>query len=986
MTRSRERSIGLASLAIALFWSASASAQSAAVRGRIVDEQQRTVSGAIVSLTNPRTGTTRTDESDGAGVYRFEGLSNGIYDIIAARAGFSNLEQRAITVQVGAVVYLDFAMHIAAITETVTIVERNPLVQASSAAVSSVVEPRRIEELPLNGRQFANLAATLPGVGIAFHRDPSKGTQYSPQVSGGTGRHVNYLVDGGDNNDDTVGGQLQLFPLDAIEEFRFSIASYSAENGRASGGVMNAVTKSGTNRFAGSGSIFARDDAMNGRTTTEERANVPKPDYKRWQFGASIGGPIRRNVAHFFAAVERIHQDTFQAVDTQGLFPALDGVFPLAYRETLVNLKTSLNLRGADHAWVRYGGNTASQPAGAGARIPRQSWGDNRNRFHSINARYARILGTRALNELTFQYSTFLNTITSNTTESRQSFPNGVVTGVGFNIPQATEQRKLHLRDDVSMQVTGRGGLGHGIKSGVSVAYDPHLGFPAHVEAPGFLSFVHTTDDPRGPLASVGGNIGTTPLAFPALETPLTQIGAYVQDDWRVTSRLTVNAGVRYDVAIGYQIDQSKNPNFRVLQDAGRAGRFAGVIGMGDFSETPRNDYDNIQPRIGFALDVRGEARDVVRGSWGIYTDTAYTNSNILFAAFDASGLVTTGQFLASNPNGLRNPDGSFYRVGDPISNIASLNEGGATGLVGEVVSPRLQQPYSRQASFGWSHQLTAAMAFSADVVHADGRDLHARVRLNSRPDGGPLRFADLALDPNSTNFRVIISRLRSTFDALLLSLRRRSVGGIDLALNYTLSSAESELGQGLDETGLGPNTIQDTRHPFGPVQFGPASTDARHLVSLSAIIPLKWQVQVAPIYYYRSALPVFLTEGIDRNRDSVNNDIPDRAFAYDGLGQPPREIGACLTVNCGRGAAYSQFNLRLSKRIVLHGGSRLDLITEVFNLFDASNPSAFVGRRLLGSAANPIANSNLMQPASFAGDFQRPEQRVGQVAVRWSF
>ena len=518
------------------------------------------------------------------------------------------------------------------------------------------------------------------------------------------------------------------------------------------------------------------------------------------------------------------------------------------------------------------------------------------------------------------------------------------------------------------------------------MAYDPRLGFPSSIEPPGFFSYTHTTNAPQGPLSSVVGNTRTTPIVFPALETPLTQVGLYLQDDWRVTGRLTVNAGVRYDVTFGYQIDQSKNPNFTALQDAGRAGRFANVIGMEDFGLTPRNDYDNLQPRVGFALNVRGDGKDVIRGGWGIYTDTAYTNSNILFAASDALGVVTTGQFLATEPNGLRNPDGSFFRVGDPISNIASLNEGGQTGLVGEVVSPRLQQPYSRQASFGWSHQFDTLIAFSADVIHADGRDLNLRARLNSRPDGGPRRFADLALEPNSANFRVVINPLSSVYDALLVSLRRRPATGIDFALSYTLSRAKSDLGQGVDETGLGPNTIQDATNPFAPVQFGLASSDARHLVSLSAIIPVKWDIQVAPIFYYRSALPVFTIEGLDRNNDFVNNDNPDRAFAFDGLGRPPRDIGSCPAINCGRGAASTQFNIRLSKRIVLLGGSRVEVIGEVFNLLNASNPSAFNARRLLGSIQSPVANPDFMQPTSFSGDFQRPEQRVGQLALRWTF
>ena len=240
----------------------SIAAQSAEIRGRIVDEQRRPVAGAMVTVANPRTGLSRSAASDGEGIYRFAGLPAGVYDVRASVDGFTTVEQRGTIVEVGAVLHLDLSVRIASVLETVDIIAPSPLIQTSSPVIGGVVEPRRIEELPLSGRQFANLAATLPGVGIGFHRDPTKGTQYTPQVLGGAGRNVNNQVDGGDNNDDTVGGQLQLFPLDSIEEFRFSIASFSAESGRASGGVMNVITKSGTNQLSGACSPEAEDDPM----------------------------------------------------------------------------------------------------------------------------------------------------------------------------------------------------------------------------------------------------------------------------------------------------------------------------------------------------------------------------------------------------------------------------------------------------------------------------------------------------------------------------------------------------------------------------------------------------------------------------------------------------------------------------------------------------------------------------------------------------
>ena len=171
------------------------------------------------------------------------------------------------------------------------------------------------------------------------------------------------------------------------------------------------------------------------------------------------------------------------------------------------------------------------------------------------------------------------------------------------------------------------------------------------------------------------------------------------------------------------------------------------------------------------------DAADVVRAGWGIYTDVGYSNSNILFGAADASGLGFGPVFTATNPNGLRNPDGSFYRVGQPLTNLASLNEvlPGAAPLFGfGPISPRLQQPESWQTNVGWTHQLDLATVFNADYVHIDGKNLNIRPRLNTRPNGGARRLADLPLSPNNLSLRPAISRGKSQYDAMILSVRRR--------------------------------------------------------------------------------------------------------------------------------------------------------------------------------------------------------------------
>src|SRR5204863_1985285 len=187
---------------------------------------------------------------------------------------------------------VDFALKVASVAETVNVTGSAPLIETSASSVGGIVDPKTIESMPLNGRQFANLAATIPGVGLGFHSDPTKSTQYSPQIAGGNGRNLNYQIDGGDNNDDTVGGLLQLYPLEAIQEFNFITSRYKAEYGRSNGGVMNIVTKSGTNLWSGSFFELFRDTKLNTRTESEKLNNVNKGKYRRKQFGGSFGGPI----------------------------------------------------------------------------------------------------------------------------------------------------------------------------------------------------------------------------------------------------------------------------------------------------------------------------------------------------------------------------------------------------------------------------------------------------------------------------------------------------------------------------------------------------------------------------------------------------------------------------------------------------------------------------------------------------------------------
>jgi hypothetical protein len=949
------------------------------VAGRVTDQTGAPVPGATITASNAELGFVRVTVSDGQGLYRLAALPVGAYAVVVELSGFTRIERAGIAVNVAHVTDLDVTIRIAAIAETVTVTGGTPLVSRSSSSLGQVVDISYIEGLPLNGRQFANLAATVPGVGLGYNSEVTKSSQFTPQISGGNGRNLNYLIDGGDNNDDTTGGVLQQYPLEAIQEFNLVTHRFTAEYGRANGGVLNIVTRSGTNNVRGSGFTLFRDEALNARTFSEQLSGVDKQPYRRYQYGGSIGGPIVENRLHYFAAVERTHQDTRQPVNTLGLFPAADGVYDVPFRETMFTAKATATLSNTQYLAIRYGGNQNSQPSNAALRNARESWSTSRNRFHSVNGNHNWVLGQSALNEFIVQYSTFTNEIPQSSTGPSVVFPNSVRAGANPIAPQTTEQAKWNLRDDATWTVSGAGGLGHDIKAGINWIHEPRLFISTESLFSGLYTM--TADSLNSPVREIMVMGGAS-----AVNLPLEMFGVYLQDDWRLTERLTLNVGVRWDYVAGIPFDQSRNPNFLALQAAGRAGRFAGTA-LDDFGHEPQSDKDNIQPRAGFAYDVRGNGRHIIRGGGGIYTDFAYTNANVLGAMIDASG-GSGAVFLAQNATGLRKPDGTLFQLGDPLSSIASLNmvNPNLPLLGGQVASPLLEQPYTRQANLGWAYQVSNTSSISADYVRVDGRDLNTRLRPNVLVNGRRA-LADVPLQPNGFSFRTAISKGESRYDALILALRRRMARGLDVNAWYTLSEATSNVGPAYDE--LDGNLVQDIRDPFGPVQDGPSTrTDARHRVTVSAIVLAPWSIQVAPMFMYRSALPTHTSEGLDLNGDGNVVDRTARAYRYTGVNDSGRatfeEMGSCDTVNCSRRAPFSQLNLRVSRGFRVGASARIEAIAEMFNLFNAKNPFIPVATaRLTGSGA---AQPSFMQPTAYAGDVQQPEQRVGQVGFRITF
>ena len=541
------------------------------ITGRVVDQQGAAIPGVTVTVKNVATGFTRTETSDAEGLYRLPALPVGIYEVNAELQGFSTVSKKDVEVNVAQVQAIDFALKVAALAETVNVTGATPLIETTSSSVGGFVDPKRIESLPLNGRQFANLAATIPGVGLGFHTDPTKSSQYSPQINGGNGRNLNYLIDGGDNNDDTVGGLLQLFPLEAIQEFNLQTSRYKAEYGRSVGGVMNVVTKSGTNLWQGSAFEYLRDKSLNAeahseRTTLDAKGNpVGKQDYRRHQFGGSFGGPIAVDKIHFFGAVERTMADAFQPVNTQGLFPQFDGSFPTVYREPghrqddgesqldavpLGPLRAQQQRPAVRHERDQPAEQLGHQREQVQLDQPEPQCGSERVEAERVH------LSVRGLpqSHRTGQFAA--ERVVPKRRDCRREWQHASNDG--------TAEIPVPRRFLVAQLQVGR--PRPRLQSGRELIHEPHL-FVTFNTGKGIVFTTHNDSNPTGPISTVTISDGNSEVNM-----PMRQFGTYFQDDWRVTDRLTLNVGVRYDLATGFQIDQSKDPNYVALVNAATGG------------------------------------------------------------------------------------------------------------------------------------------------------------------------------------------------------------------------------------------------------------------------------------------------------------------------------------------------------------------------------------------------------------------------------
>jgi Carboxypeptidase regulatory-like domain/TonB dependent receptor len=923
--------------------------------GRAQDKSGAALPGVTITATQKETGLVRNTVTEADGSFRLPSLPVGLYTVQAELNGFATVTTENVHLNVATQREINIEMNTSTVSETINVVAEAPLVQ-TTPSIGALVDQTQLENLPLNGRQFANLAVLAPGTSLNYNSDPTKPGQLTVALNGGIGRNVNFLVDGGDNTDDTIGGALQNFNLESVEEFNIQTQQYKAEYGRSTGGVLTVVTKTGTNQISGAAWGFFRKDSLNSETTSEEAAGTGKQPYDRKQYGLSLGGPIVKDMIHYFATYEKTDRKTSYQVATPE-FPDVNNTsHPIPFQDELLTAKLTDNLSPKQYLQVRYGYQKNTDKYGASSLSAPDSLGTVTNKYSSLLVGHSLQIGNDSLNEILFQYTKFQNAITADSTAPYLYFPDGAHRGQNINTPQSTNQTKYQYKDDFSFTKT-IGGRANNFKTGFNYIHEPVLSGDSTTGTTGQFSFgpgATSVNDPITDITFFGG--------FSGESTPVNEYSGYFQDDILVSDRLTVNVGLRYDYWAGFDLDQHNNPIYQALRtqtkyDEGYLRDFQGA------GNRLKNDTNNWAPRLGFTWDTTGDGKQLLRGGYGIYYDFPYTNATILFPAIAVQSNYGV-TYNVNDPNGIRNPDGSFFHPGDPLP----PNQGGSLNGANDVASPNIATPYSKQASLGYSWQVNPWLGLNFEGVNIQYRDIPYRFRGNPiDPATGARRF------PQFNNFRIWEGNGFADYNGANISFRARATDKLEVQGFYTFSHATGNVLAGADEFRLTDinyepslRAIRDVSiNPLNPTCSaceGPLNTDARHKLTLSVVYQGPWGINTSGMFRYHSATPYTIYTAADPNHDGFNFDL-----------LPGGKL------NGARGSSFSQFDLRLSK-VISAGPVGVELIAEVFNLFNESNPAAYTV--VFDNKGNPIGT----KPTAFAGDPLQGEQRLAQLGVRIRF
>ena len=904
------------------------------LRGDVQDQTGGRVPAATVTVQAVGSSLKRETRTDDHGEFRLSQLLPGTYHIVVGAKGFAEA-QADVAVVVSSVRDVTVTMTPATVKESVNVQAHPSSITTQQIDLASVVHQANVstqdlQGLPLAARSFANIAYLAPGTEPVEPSDPTKARITAVSTGGSSGLNNELSVDGGDDSDDYIGGFLQNFSPDDIQEFAIRTAQEDADTGRTTAGSVVITTKRGTNEWHGGGAFYERAADLNARFPIENPAPNPKQPFSRQNYVGTIGGPIKKDKVWFFSSFEYVHenasiayspasQSQFNALASlaaQGLIPDTTSIpvppnVPVPFRDYLgtarfdwaQSSKSQWFLRAAIDNYITHNAlvQQATLPSTGAEQhnnymnmVISNSYTFSPNWLGSFVFTASGLHLTEARNSdlgfaLAFPFTSTSQTISGFETYGDQQFQTPITA-----FPVLRNQEKYQFRYDMS-----RASGDHAIRFGVNFIHEPVLSgalsgtaetLLAYTNNPTFYaanpSLFYANLNCINPPADV--SCTATPAGDGSFSQNVQRLGVYAEDSWRVTPRLTFNYGLRYDTTFGLLTaddrSQAYNPTYLTLKALG----IPLVNGVA-------NDYRKaFGPRLGIAYSPGQSGNTVIRAGFGMYYDDLAQN-----------GWVTA--FQAVNA-----PPGICIHPGDP-----GCIPGAADGGVGNIIDSNYKTPYAIHASAGIQHAFNANWTLSGDYIHEQGNHGY---RAYPYAAGTSLFAPDPANQDLVPDVNLFKSDNRSSYNALLLHLQGNVANRFNLVANYTLSKAQTwgcVLGELFDYV----NGVCDPLNPFGPGDYGPSGEDVTSRFVLAGTVYIPGGFQVSTLIQAETARPFTITLADNSNRIEVN--------------------GVRTSLDEFRGTPYVQVDLRVTRPFNFHDRWSVIPFIEFFNLFNRNNPGA---------------------------------------------
>jgi hypothetical protein len=938
----------------------------------VVDPSGAPLPGVSVTLTNVETNVSRAVTTDTRGRYVAAALPPGTYRIAASCQGFADQKRERVTLTLGQEASVDFTMEVGRLAESLLVTAEVPVVEASKTVVSSTVTREQIQNLPSNGRNYLDFTLITPGV---------VGSTVGSNVSfaGQRGQANNIMIDGFDNNDQSLNGVRVVFSQEAIREFQVLTNSYSAEFGKAGGGALNVVSKSGTNEIEGSAFLFYRNDSLNAKeffqryrrygrdgSPVGDPLNTAKAPFDQKQWGATLGGPLKRDKTFFFLAFERQDAETnnFVTIDPAAAavinragFPVETGAAPEKdLRDTYLGKLDHhwgpdhrLTFRGQYGEFSDEGGFGGNSARSAGTITLKQDW--------SLSLSHTDILSPKLVNEARLMYARQDYDIFAldPTCEGgpgpgcdglTEGTPLVTIVGVATLGTTTHPQPRLNSRVQLADSLTYFGGK-HSLKVGFDYDRVRNIKNTLPIFFKGSYVFTSLAAFQAGTPTSYSVAYGN-----PTGSYPLDDLSFFVQDDWRVTPRLVLKGGLRYQRQFWTDLSYSVS-----------------TPGNQRFSYSVPDDTNNLAPRVSAAWDLTGDGKTSLHAAYGLYHDY---NFSAVIAISDGDRPKGTGRrpytlLGAAAAAAWAAPN---HRIPEPASGQAAPNAVG--------IAPDYDTPFTHQFSAGFDRELTRDIGVSVNYLGVRGRNYTATLeynpvlgpsaaaarRVNDTPCTTPSALCVAATVPPGQNIsalgvprssgqvREYKNYAQTWYDGLTIAVNKRLSKNHQFLVSYTLAKAENMA----DVYTSVPERMGNGRDPGNPTGLplgfdpnydrGPGTNlDIRHRLVLSGFYRAPLGFLVSAVVTAASGVPFTPGAGTDFNQ---NGDTGDRART------DPANPATEVKRNSERMRGTLVANARVSKRFEFGKGTALEGIFEVFNLFDRANFTAIDG--VFGPGAFPAA------------------------------